>query len=90
MFSYINNVAKYKFKITNKPNVEIRIDEFLKLPKVNEILEFYRERNKIPKAIFNKMMENFNKENSKIIEKSLDKISKFKIYYLYRLYFGQF
>ena len=50
---------------------------FLKLPKVNEVLEKYRENNEIPEALFNEMMENFKmKENSKIIEKNINKISK--------------
>ena len=77
LLSFINNVAKYKYRITNKPKVECRIDEFLKLPKVNEALKNYKERNKIPYEIFNKMKENFKmKENSKIIEKNINKISK--------------
>ena len=77
LLSYINNVAKFKYKITNKPNVEKRIDVFIKLPNVNEVLESYRNFNKIPDAIFNKIMKNFKmKENSNIIEKNINKISK--------------
>ena len=45
------------------------------------MLEKYRGFNKIPKAVFNKMIENFNKDNSKVIEKNFDKISKCKVYF---------
>ena len=54
---------------------------FLELPKVDEMLEIYREYHEIPKAVFNKMMENFNKNNSKVIEKNFDKIGKCKKYF---------
>ena len=46
------------------------------------MLEKYREYNKIPKAVFNKMIENFNKDNSKVIEKNFDKIGKCKICFM--------
>ena len=41
------------------------------------MLEKYREINQIPKAVFKIMIENFKmNENSNIIEKNMNKISK--------------
>ena len=44
-------------------------------------MEQYKKYNQIPDAIFNKLKENFNKDNSKIIEKNIDKISKCKVHF---------